>query len=181
MKAPNWREWLKDKKSCKNWLDNYTSKGMLRKSRLQPKDHLHKAQHNLDFANWVNEKHKDELPKLFGEERFYDWVISGYYYAIYHASLALIASKDYTSKSHHATLCAIIYFFHHEKLHLNEEDIDLIQHSMDKTDIEIITETKELRERASYGVSGDFEIKLVNKSKENAIYFINRTREILQN
>ena len=153
---------------------------MLRKSRLESKDYLHKAQHNIDFANWVNEKHKDELPKLFGEERFYDWVISGYYYAIYHASLALIASKDYTSKSHYATLCVIIYFFHHEKLHLNEEDINIIQHSMDKTGIEIITETKELRERASYGVSGNFEIKLVNKSKENAIYFINKTREILQ-
>ncbi len=180
MKAPNWKDWLKDKKVCKNWLDHYSSKGMLRKARLPPKDYLHKAQHNVDFANWVNEKHKEELPKLFGDERFYDWVISGYYYAIYHASLALIASKDYTSKSHHATLCAIIWFFYHEKLHLNEEDIDLIQHTMDKTDIEIITETKELRERASYGVSGDFELKLVNKAKENAIYFIKKVREILQ-
>ena len=180
MKAPNWKEWLKDKKACKEYLNYYVSKGMLRKSRLPAKDHLQKAQHNIDFANWVNEKHKEELPKLFGNERFYDWVISGYYYAIYHASLALIASKEYTSKSHHATLCTIILFFHHEKQHLKEEDIDMIQNSMDKTDIEIIMETKELREKASYGVSGDFEIKLVNKSKENAIYFTNKVREILQ-
>ncbi len=181
MRAPNWENWLKNKDDCKTWLDYYLKKGMLRKARLSQKDYLHKAQHNIDFANWVDEKHKDELPKLFGEERFYDWVISGYYYAIYHASLALISSKGHTSKSHYATLCAIIWFFHHENKHLDEEDIELLHHTMNKEDIEIIAETKELRERASYGVSGNFESSLVKKSRENAVYFLNKIREILQN
>lgn len=181
MKAPDYQEWLKDKKVCKTWLDIYLKKGMLKKARLSQKDYLHKAKHNIDFGNWVNEKHKDELPKLFGDERFYDWVISAYYYAIYHSSLALISSKEYTSKSHYATLCAIIFFFHHKTKHLDEKDITLLNYTMNKEDIKIIAETKDLRERASYGVSGDFELKLVNQSKENAIYFLNKVQEILQN
>ncbi len=180
MKAPNWKDWMNDKAICNKWLDYYIDKRMIRKSRLAPKDHLHKAQHNIDFANWLTQKHKDELPKLFGNERFYDWVISGYYYSIYHASLALISSKGYESKSHYGTLCVIIWFFHHEMMHLDENDISLIHHSMGREDIEIITETKELRERASYGVSGDFELGLVNKSKENTVYFLNKVREILE-
>lgn len=179
MKAPNWEGWLKDENICKTWLDHYIQKGMLRKTRLSPSDYMRKAQHNIDFANWLNEKHKEELPRLFGDEKFYDWVISGYYYAIYHASLALISSKDYTSKSHYATLCLIIWCFHHETKHLDKKDITLLHSTMNKEDIEIIAETKELREKASYGVSGNFELRLVDKSKGNAIYFLNKAREIL--
>jgi len=176
---PNWKEWIENKRLCYSWLQNYKKKGMLKKTRLTKQQHLNKAKHNLDFANWVKRKHNDELPELFGEDKFYDWVVSAYYYAIYHASLALISAKELSSKSHNATLCAIIWFYYHETKHLDEDDIKLVNESIDKEDIKIITQTKDLRERASYGVSGDFELKIVEKAQNNCIYFIGKASEVL--
>ncbi|RLJ05496.1 MAG: hypothetical protein DRP18_02960 [Candidatus Aenigmatarchaeota archaeon] len=180
MKLLDWRKWTKDKKLCREWLNGYIKKGTLRKIKLSKELYLKKAIHNLDFANWVKEKHNDELPELFGEERFYDWVINAYYYAIYHAALALISAKGYSSKSHNATLCAVIWFYYHQQRKLDEEDIELIKETIDREDIEIITETKDLRERASYDVSVSFEFRLVEKAKNNAVYFINKVKKILE-
>jgi len=93
MKKPDWKEWLNDKKVCKEWRDYYLKSGILRKGARKPEQYFKKAVHNLDFSNWLLEKHKDEIPSIFAEERFFDWVITGYYYSMYHAALALIASK----------------------------------------------------------------------------------------
>ncbi len=180
MKLPNWRDWVKSKRLCKRWLNDYIKKGVLRKTRLSKELYLKKAKHNLDFANWVKEKHNNELSELFGEERFYDWVINAYYYAIYHAALALISAKGFASKSHNATLCAVIWFYYHQHKKLNEKDIELIKESIDKEDIEIITKTKDLRERASYDVSASFELRLVEKAKNNTVSFINKVKKILE-
>ena len=59
---------------------------------------LRRTDHNLTFANWIIEKHKDEIPTVFGGDNFYDWVISIYYYAIYHAALALMSKEDLLPK-----------------------------------------------------------------------------------
>ena len=66
---------------------------MLRENKLAKELHLRKAKHNLDFANWLKEKHKRELPELFGDERFYDWVINAYYYATIPCRFSLDCSK----------------------------------------------------------------------------------------
>jgi len=156
---------------------------MLRRRSLKPEEYLKKALHNLDFANWVYEKHKTEIKELFGEERFFDWVIVIYYYAIYHAALALIASKGLFSKSHLATLNALILHFYHEKK-IEKEDIEVVVESiskgLEKEDIETVAETKELRERASYGASYEFEESLVETARKNAIKFIEKVRNILE-
>lgn len=170
---------MKNKKLCRIWLENYFRKGILRKSSLSKQLYLEKAKHNLDFANWVKEKHKGEIRDLFGEERFYDWVINAYYYAIYHSALSLISVKGYSSKSHNATLCAVIWFYYHKQKALDENDIGLIKESVDREDIEIITRTKSLRERASYDASANFELKLVNKAQDNAVSFFNKVKDIL--
>jgi uncharacterized protein (UPF0332 family) len=139
--------------------------------------------HNLDFGNWVYEKHKDEIKTLFGKERFFDWVIVIYYYAIYHAALALIASRNIFSKSHLATLCALILHFYHEKK-IEKEYVEIvaesIPYSLEREDIETIVETKELRERVSYEVGYEFEESLARKAKRNAVKFIERVRDILE-
>lgn len=179
MRQPDWRVWVKDRRLCKRWLAGYFKKRILRKTRLGKELYLKKANHNLDFANWVKEKHKDEIPKLFGDERFYDWVVNAYYYAIYHAALALVSEKGYLPKSHNATLCAVIYFCYHKQKRLEKRDIKLIKESIDRKDIEILTKTKDLRERASYDVSASFELALVEKAKTNAVYFLNKVRVIL--
>jgi uncharacterized protein (UPF0332 family) len=180
MKKPDWKAWLENEKLCKKWLNFYIKKGMLRLDVLGKELYLKKAKHNLDFANWIKEKHKDEIPKLFGEERFYDWIINAYYYSIYHATLALISVKKLASKSHNATLCAVILFYYHKQKILKEEDIELIKESIDKEDIEIIAKTKDLRERASYDVSANFELILTEKAKNNAVYFLNKVKSILK-
>jgi uncharacterized protein (UPF0332 family) len=179
MKVPNWDAWIKSKRDCKLWFGNYIKKKILRERRLNEHQHIKKAKHNLDFGNWVNEKNKTELPELFGDEKFYDWVVSAYYYSIYHASLALISAKGFSSKSHYATLCAIIWYYHHENKHLEEKDILLIKESIGEEDIEIITKTKELREKASYGISGNFEVDLVKQAQDNAVYFLKKVDTIL--
>jgi uncharacterized protein (UPF0332 family) len=183
MKRLNWKVWLENRKECKKWNNFYLKKKILRKQALKPKDYLKKALHNLDFANWVYEKHKTEIKNLFGEERFFDWVIVIYYYAIYHAALALIASKNLFSKSHSATLNALILHFYHEKK-IEREDIEIVVESiskaLEKEDIEDIIETKELRERASYGASYEFEESLVKTAKSNATKFIEKVRHILE-
>src|SRR3989344_8684715 len=109
MKNPDWKHWLNDWKECKQWLEIYLKKDMLRKSADNSRLHLKKCAHNLNLAQWLSSKHSQELPMLFGDETFYDWVIGIYYYAIYHAALALISKEGYASKSHSATLCFLIY------------------------------------------------------------------------
>ncbi len=183
MKRPDWKAWLKNRKECKKWNSFYLKNKVLRKQTLKPKDYLKKALHNLDFANWVYEKHKTEIKSLFGEERFFDWVIIIYYYAIYHAALALIASKNLFSKSHLATLNALILHFYHEKK-IEKEDVEIfvesISKALEKEDIEDIIETKELRERASYEAGYEFEESLVETAKSNATKFIEKVRHILE-
>jgi uncharacterized protein (UPF0332 family) len=183
MKKPDWKAWLEDTRLCKRWNNLYIKKGILHKQSLKVEDYLKKALHNLDFANWVYEKHKTEIKNLFGEQRFFDWVIVIYYYAIYHAALALVASKNFFSKSHLATLNALILHFYHARK-IKREDVEIVIESISKVlereDIETIVETKELRERASYEASYEFEESLVEIAKANAIKFIKKVRQILE-
>ncbi|MDI6738054.1 MAG: hypothetical protein QME12_06090 [Nanoarchaeota archaeon] len=179
MKEPDWKRWVEDKQLCKRALQAYIKRRALRKPLLTADIYFRKARHNLDFANWLKDKHKDEIPMLFGNDRFYDWCISAYYYAIYHAALSLISARSYSSKSHNATLCATIWFYYHQQKHLEKGDIELIGTAVNKGDIRLIAETKSIRERASYDASANFEFVLVERAKRNAVYFLNKVRDIL--
>jgi len=72
MRKPNWRNWLKSRELCVRWNKLYLKKSILRRRSLKPEEYLKKALHNLDFANWIYEKHKTEIKELFGKERFFD-------------------------------------------------------------------------------------------------------------
>ena len=106
-----------------------------------------------------------------------------YYYAIYHATLALIASKNLISKSHLATLNSLILFFYHQKK-IKMDDVEIVANvfskSIKKEDIRLIIQTKRLRERASYNVGYNFEDSLAKTAKNNAQKFIEKTRDILE-
>ena len=177
---PKWELWLKDKKICKKWLNYYMTKNILRHETKSPEIFMNKALHNLSFANWLMDKHKDEIPKIFGlEETFYDWVIVAFYYSIYHAALALISKHKLSSKSHFATLCAVICFYYHESRKLTKNDIKFLGCCLEKEDIEAFVTTKSLRERASYGVSRQFELSLAEEAKKNAEVFLNKAKIII--
>lgn len=182
MKKPDWRVWLRNKAKCKKWYIYYRRRSMLKKTTFKPENYMKKATHNIDFSNWLLDKHKDEIPAVFGDQKFYDWVIVGYYYTVYHASLALIASKGLESKSHFATLSAITLFFYHEKK-ISKEDVEIVAESIGTTitkdDIEIIIDSKSLRERASYNVGYEFDETLVKRAQSNAVKFMQKARDVL--
>lgn len=178
MKKPDWKAWVKDKKECKFWLENYIKKEILKKNEDESRLHLRKTDHNLNFANWVLEKNKNKV-EIFEREDYYDWIIDIYYYSIYHAALALLSKEMYKSKNHSATLCFLIYHHYHLQKAIDEEDVELIASSLSKDDIEIIGVSKELRERACYDVHELFEQRLAEQIRIKAISFINKIKILL--
>ena len=178
MQSPNWKVWLNDKKECEIWLKRYTNKKVLIKSHDESKLHLKKTEHNLNFANWLFDRHRDSIQEFFGDEKFYDWVVSIYYYAVYHSALALVSNKKHKSISHSASLCFLIYYYYHKK-QLEKEDIEIAANSLNREDIETIGIAKELRERASYNVHEIFEEKLADNARREALNFINKVKAIL--
>lgn len=179
MMKPDWNLWLKDKKECRFWLDSYIKKRILKKASDESKLHIKRSDHNLIFANWIIEKHKDEIPEVL-KDNFYDWVISMYYYAIYHAALALMSREGFTSKNHSATLAFLIFHHYHSQNALEKEDVELIASSLDKEDIETLGVSKQLREKACYDVHELFEKRLAEQIREQAVEFTNKIKILLR-
>lgn len=180
MRKPDWKLWLKDPRECRFWLDSYLRKRILKKSSDDSKLHIRRTDHNLTFANWIIEKHKDEIPEVLGGDTFYDWVISIYYYAIYHAALALMSREGYSSKNHSATLAFLIYHHYHLQQALEKEDVELIASSLGREDIETVGVSKELREKACYDVHELFEKRLAEHIREQAVGFVNKIKILLK-
>lgn len=130
------------------------------------KGHLLKAEHNLRFIAEILEK------------PFLDWAITGCYYACYHAALALIQSKGYTSKNHLATLCVIIKEFY--KKELTKDDIELLSRFLDYQDVMFYVETKNKREKAAYSTKTLFDKKETEQLRIQAVLFVNKIKEILK-
>jgi len=180
MKKPDWREWVKDKKECKKWLASYIKRKVLKKGNDDSKLYLAKSDHNLNLANWIYDKHGEEIPEFFGDERFYDWVITMLYYAVYHAVLALVSKEGYTSKNHSATLCFLIYHHYHLEKSIDKEEIELVAESLSKEEIETVGSSKELREKACYDVHELFEKRLADIAKKETVDIINKIKGILK-
>ena len=139
MKKPDWKIWINDKEECKSWLKSYLDKGIIRKRKENSLLYIKKAEHNLNLANWIFEKHDNEIKEIFGSEVFYDWIINIYYYAVYHSALALISKEGYKSKNHSASLCFLIYHHYHKNNLINEEDINFLVFSLSREEIELIS------------------------------------------
>jgi uncharacterized protein (UPF0332 family) len=180
MRKPDWKIWLADQQECKSWLERYLTKGILRKKADESRLYLKKADHNLALANWILEKHKQEIPQTFGKETFYDWTVNMYYYAIYHAATAIVSREGYASSSHSATLCFLIFNHYHQKKVLDENDVFLIVSSLDKKDIETIGSSKEMRERASYDVHATFEKAVAEMAREDTMQFIVKVKTMFE-
>jgi len=121
----------------------------------------------------------DYCPVDENGKRFYDWIIVGCYYAIYHASLALLSTKGYSSKNHLATLCALIYLYYEGEI--TKEDIELIaESSIEKEEVTYFVEAKNKRETASYGISEEFSKNEAEKLRIKTIVFVNKVKEILE-
>jgi len=169
-----WEIWMENKKECETAFYSYINKGIIKSEEEKQnlsKSHLKKTDYNLDFIN-----------HMLDEKRFYDWVIVGCYYAIYHASLALLSIRGYSSKSHLATLCSLIYLYYdnNKKKLLNKEDIELVaESSLEKQEVSYFVEAKNKRETASYGISEEFNKNEAEKLKEKTILFVNKVKKII--
>jgi uncharacterized protein (UPF0332 family) len=129
------------------------------------KGHFLKAEHNLRFVATLTPE-------------FSDWALTGCYYSCYHAALALIQTKGYSSKNHFATLCIIIKEFY--KKELCKEDIELFSYFLDYEDVLSYVETKNKREDATYSSKRYFDKKDVEKIRIKATLFVHKIQEILE-
>ena len=128
--------------------------------------HLQKSRHNLRFIQ--------ENIKL----KFFDWAITGCYYACYHAAIALIQTRGYSSKNHLATLCILIQEFYNNGL--TKEDIELLSNFLDYKDILFYVQSKNKREEATYSTKLLFNKQEAQDLRFKAIMFVNRVEEIIK-
>mgnify|MGYP005838376243 CR=1 FL=1 len=128
--------------------------------------HIKKARHNMKFFR----KNNDD-----GE--FNDWLIVILYYSLYHAALALITEKKYTSKNHYATILLLI-----KEYSITREEARLMQKlSISREDAELYTNLKEDRHDASYSSDTRFESETIKDYEHKVIDFLNKTEEIIIN
>ena len=171
MKEYDLNKLIEKKNVLNDKIDEFVKKEIL---ILQPiiadeiKGHITKAEHNLVFV-------KDNI-KL----GHFDWCISGCYYASYHAVLALIMTRGYTSKSHLATLCVLIKEFY--KKGIEKEDLEMIDLLfIDQQDLIFYVESKNKREDATYSSQRVYDKKLVENLRVKAVIFVDKVKQMTEN
>jgi len=176
LKKFNWKVWFEDEKILEDSF-NFYKKKMIIKEEIETenlsKSHLKKADYNLNFINFLEK-----------ENAFFDWIIVGCYYTIYHSALALLSNRGISSKNHLATLCSLIKFYYSKEggATLTKEEIELIsKSSLEKQEINYFTEAKDKREIASYGIDSNFNKIGAKDLKKKTIQFVNKCKEILEN
>jgi uncharacterized protein (UPF0332 family) len=111
------------------------------------------------------------------EDRFIDWAVVGLYYALYHASLALLANKGYSSKDHNATICFIIRSYSE----FSAEDIKIYSDlALTREEINFYTTLKSNRQNANYSTSTQFTKSGVEEFHVKSIKFIQKVEKILK-
>ena len=88
--------------------------------------------------------------------------------------------EGFTSKNHSATLAFLIYYHYHSQKALETEDVELIASSLGKEDIETLGVSKQLREKACYDIHEQFEKKLAEQMREEAVDFANKIKLLLK-
>ncbi len=170
MNEKNLNDLLKKGEKLERKINFYLKNKILSKQKQlihEIKGHIEKAEHNLNFI-------QDNL-----KMGYYDWCITGCYYAIYHISLALILKKGYFSKNHDATLCILIKEYYQEGL--SEEDIELMNNIyINNQDILFYTQSKNEREKASYSTQIIFNEEKVKRIRQKTILFFRKSLEILK-
>jgi uncharacterized protein (UPF0332 family) len=188
-KAPTWEDWLKYPHVCEQSLRYFERLALVRaldaaQARNNVLGHLRKAFHNLSLANQIfDANQKGQLNVKYGGENFYDWVVTVCYYAMYQASLAVLAAVRKSGENHSATVCALIYYYVHKKRRLNEQYL-LSLNTIGKLanqDVQKLVDTRFERERASYDTGLTTQVGLAQTSLSDAREFILKIREILEN
>ncbi len=150
-------------------LREFALKKVLKKQKPEKNEirgHVLKAENNLRFV-------KENI-----NLGFLDWAITGCYYACYHAALALIMTKGYSSKNHLATLCLLIREFYRHGL--NESDFESLSNFIDYQDLLFYVEAKNKREDAAYTSRLQFNHSDVEKLRLQAITLVSKFKSVLK-
>jgi len=157
-----------DRKFLETQINFFIEKKQIKKIEENPElveSHLEKAKHNLKFFK-LNKKHTEYI----------DWQIVSLYYALYHASLALITNKNYSSKNHYATILLLI-----KEYSISKDEAELIKElSIGKSEAELYTNLKKDRHDASYSTNVKFTNELIENYQKEVVKFINQTEEIIR-
>lgn len=161
---------LENKKILNEKIDEFMAKKIIKKQDIDEeeiKGHIEKSENNLRFI-------KDNL-KL----GYYDWCVTGCYYASYHIVLALLMTKGYTSKNHLATLCLLIKEFY--KKGIEKEDIKMISDLfIDYQDLIFYVESKNKREHATYSSKRIYDKRLVENLRIKAVLFVDKVKGMIK-
>ena len=174
---------IDDEKYCEKVFNFFIKKEVIRKTNpLLFEKHLNRAIDNLEFGNFILSEHNYSIKRKLKNKSFYDWCIIIYYYAVYHSVLALISKANFESKNHLASISALVYIYYHKKNILNKEDVDFIIQNLniEKGEIEFVSDSKRLRERASYRVDEIFNLNLAKELQEKTADFVNKIKNILK-
>ncbi len=169
MNILNLNKFIEDSSLLNKRIKDYEKKRLIRKTsdKSEIKGHIEKAEHNLEFVF-------DNL-----KIGYFDWCITGCYYAVYHATLALIIAKGVFSKNHDATLCILIKEYYGEGI--SKEDIKLInKFFLDYQDLLFYVQVKNKRESSTYASDCSFDKKEVEELRLKSINFISKVKEILR-
>jgi len=173
---------IKDKKYCETAFKNYVKTKVLRQTSAKLfEKHLNKAINNLEFANFILTEHDYSIKENLPNKTFYDWCITIYYYSIYRTALALTTKIGFDSKSHMATITAITLFYYHHDNILKKEEIEFVieKINLDKEEIDLVLDSKELRERACYGADEAFQLSQASRLQKQTADFVNKIRSLL--
>ena len=152
--------------------------------KIRAPDFIIKAKNDILLTDVLSKIHEDgELRaslELYESASFYDWIVIVSYYAMYNASLALLARLGYRSLSHSSTIRALEEFYVKKNL-LREEDITMLNNALlTKEEIENISDAKLNREKAQYDITGKMSKNMANNTMINAKEFIAKCDDIVR-
>ena len=167
-------------------IDFYLKKGQIVNDKTAVhlvKRYLDKAKNNLTTMQILSELNRTKLRGQLEIPLDYDpneWVVICGYYAMYTASLALLAKIGFRSKNHSATISILEEYFIKRKL-LDEKDLLLIKNAhFQKEEIEKLSDARQKREIAQYSITKQTTKDIAEKIKKDAYDFVNKVEEILQ-
>ena len=145
---------------------------------------LQKARQNLVTMSILSELNNNKKVRdLLKTPKDYDsneWVAITGYYAMYTASISLLAKIGYRSKNHTATLCVLEEFFVKKKI-LDENILMLLKSAMfHKKEIEKISDARHKREIAQYSITKQTTKTIAEKIKKDAYDFVDKCGEIIE-
>lgn len=159
-------------------LDWFIDKGLLARSggmRNMAGNYMRKARQNIVTMELLNRardfRDELELPEDYEPD---EWVVIAAYYAMYMASLAVLARFGLKSRNHTATIMALEEIFVRKRL-LEKKYVAIIEKTRLRVEeIEKLEDVRKRREIAQYSPTKDTTREMAEKSRKDAHEFADR-------